>query len=87
MNSYWNESEKERKYPKLNQSIKADVAIIGGGLTGVQTAYLLANRGLKVVILEKERKQEENMKKLLRLIQLLYWKYKVLELKLVYLLK
>ena len=55
MNSYWNESEKERKYPKLNQSIKADVAIIGGGLTGVQTAYLLANRGLKVVILEKDK--------------------------------
>ena len=55
MNSYWNEAEKERKYPKLVQDISADVAIIGGGLTGIQTAYLLANRGLKVALLEKDK--------------------------------
>ena len=55
MNSYWNESQEERKYPKLTQDISADVAIIGGGLTGIQTAYLLANRGLKVALLEKDK--------------------------------
>lgn len=54
MNSYWNES-KERKYPKLNQNIKADVAIIGGGLTGIQTAYYLTGKGYKVVLLEKDK--------------------------------
>lgn len=55
MNSYWNEGQEERKYPKLTQDISADVAIIGGGLTGIQTAYLLANRGLKVALLEKDK--------------------------------
>lgn len=55
MNSYWNQVQEERKYPKLTQDISADVAIIGGGLTGIQTAYLLANRGLKVVVLEKDK--------------------------------
>ena len=55
MNSYWNEFEKERKYPKLSQDITADVAIIGGGLTGIQTAYYLQNRGYKVVVLEKDK--------------------------------
>ena len=55
MNSYWNEGKEERKYPKLAQDISADVAIIGGGLTGIQTAYLLANRGLKVAVLEKDK--------------------------------
>lgn len=55
MNSYWNEEWETRKYPKLNQNISADVAIIGGGLTGIQTAYNLANRGLKVVVLEKDK--------------------------------
>ena len=55
MNSYWNECEEERKYPKLTQDISADVAIIGGGLTGIQTAYLLGNRGLKAVVLEKDK--------------------------------
>lgn len=55
MNSYWNQSQEERKYPKLTQDISADVAIIGGGLTGIQTAYLLANRGLKVAVLEKDK--------------------------------
>ena len=55
MNSYWNEFEKERKYPKLSQDITADVAIIGGGLTGIQTAYYLQNKGYKVVVLEKDK--------------------------------
>ncbi len=55
MNSYWNESENERKYPKLAQDIKADVAIVGGGLTGIQTAYYLSNKGLKVAVLEKDK--------------------------------
>ena len=55
MNSYWNEFEMERKYPKLTQDITADVAIIGGGLTGIQTAYYLQNKGYKVVVLEKDK--------------------------------
>ena len=55
MNSYWNEIEMDRKYPKLTQDITADVTIIGGGLVGIQTAYYLQNKGYKVVILEKDK--------------------------------
>jgi glycine/D-amino acid oxidase-like deaminating enzyme len=40
-------------YPQLTKDTQADVAIIGGGLTGILTAYLLAKEDKKVVILEK----------------------------------
>lgn len=55
MNSYWNENKETREYPKLNQNIEAEVAIIGGGITGVQIAYYLVNRGIKAVVLEKDK--------------------------------
>ncbi len=41
-------------YPTLTKDIQADVAIIGAGMTGILSAYLLAKEGRKVVILEKE---------------------------------
>ena len=55
MNSYWNENKEEREYPKLKQNITADVVIVGGGLTGIQAAYYLSGKGLKVVVLEKDK--------------------------------
>lgn len=38
--------------PPLQGSIEADVCIVGGGFTGVNTAIELAQRGLSVVLLE-----------------------------------
>jgi len=35
------------------QAYTADVAVVGGGVIGLSTAYNLARRGLKVVVLEK----------------------------------
>lgn len=57
MKSYWIESvENERKeFPSLNSDIEADVCIVGGGLTGLTTAYYLSKANMKVAILEKER--------------------------------
>ncbi len=55
MNSYWNETLETNEFPKLNKNIEADVCIIGGGITGINTAYYLTNRGLKVVVLEKDK--------------------------------
>ena len=57
MNSYWIESIKseKEKFPKLEKDTKADVCIIGGGLTGITTAYYLSKTNLKVVLLEKYR--------------------------------
>ena len=45
----------ESDYPMLQGSVDADVAIIGGGFTGVASAVELAERGLNVVLLEQNK--------------------------------
>lgn len=40
-------------FPALTNDIATDVVIVGGGITGMNTAYLLKKSGLKVVVLEK----------------------------------
>ena len=40
--------------PPLAGDVRADVAIIGGGLTGLSTALALARAGVDVVVLERE---------------------------------
>lgn len=57
MSSYWIESTKdiEKKYPKLENKIETDVCIIGGGLTGISSAYELVKSGISVTILEKDQ--------------------------------
>lgn len=41
--------------PALNTNIHTDVAIIGGGFTGLAAAFFLSKAGKKVVVIEKER--------------------------------
>lgn len=50
-NSYWYEKN-VKHYLKLQSNIEVDVAIIGGGLSGLMCAYELIKRGKKVCILE-----------------------------------
>jgi len=56
--SFWLETAGEPLTPRpaLTQSSKVDVAILGGGYTGLWTAYYLlrANPGLRVAVVEKE---------------------------------
>lgn len=40
---------------KLNENISVDVAIVGGGITGITAGFLLQRAGLKVAILEADR--------------------------------
>jgi len=56
MKSYWIESiEKSRKkFQSLEDNEKADVCIIGGGITGLSTAYYLSKTNMKVILLEKD---------------------------------
>lgn len=53
--SLWVSDSNETNYPMLNCNEKADVCVIGGGIVGAVTAYLLVKNGLNVVILEKDR--------------------------------
>lgn len=39
-------------YPKLERSIKTDVVIIGGGISGALTAYYLINAGVKCIVVD-----------------------------------
>lgn len=40
-------------YPPLGADMKTDVVVIGGGIAGTTTAYLLAKAGKKVVVLDE----------------------------------
>lgn len=42
-------------YPKLEGAIDAEVVVVGGGFSGVNTALELSERGYKVVLLEANR--------------------------------
>lgn len=54
--SIWKkEKETGRKFRTLEQNIETDICIIGGGITGISTAYYLAKEGKKVVVLEKDQ--------------------------------
>ncbi|MCM3628533.1 FAD-dependent oxidoreductase [Paenibacillus glycanilyticus] len=51
--SYWTATQEERpKCPKLTQDSEADVVVVGGGISGITTAYLLSQEGLRVVLVE-----------------------------------
>ncbi|WP_010485493.1 NAD(P)/FAD-dependent oxidoreductase [Pseudomonas sp. S9] len=45
----------ETNYPRLQGQVSVDVVIIGGGFTGVASAVELAERGLKVAIVEAKK--------------------------------
>jgi len=49
---YWIHSTTKDPYPTLKKDITVDVAIIGGGIVGITSAYLLKENGLKVAIIE-----------------------------------
>lgn len=52
---YWISSTGTTNYPELKEDIKADVAVVGGGMAGITTAYLLKKEGLKVALVEASR--------------------------------
>jgi len=51
--SYWSEtSSRQSTYATLEESIEVDIAVVGGGISGVTAAYLLAQEGFKVALIE-----------------------------------
>ena len=53
--SYWVKSAEARRHPPLDEDVACDVAVIGGGIVGVTTAFRLAEAGARVVLLEARR--------------------------------
>lgn len=50
--SYWIDGNNQISYKKLNEDLETEVLIIGGGIAGLTTAYLLLKSGKKVVLIE-----------------------------------
>lgn len=53
--SLWSDSIPHGRFPALTGETTADVAVVGGGITGVTTALLLKRAGLRVVLVEADR--------------------------------
>jgi glycine/D-amino acid oxidase-like deaminating enzyme/nitrite reductase/ring-hydroxylating ferredoxin subunit len=52
---YWIASTPDTNYPVLEDGVKVDVAIIGGGIVGITTAFLLKRSGVKVAVIEANK--------------------------------
>lgn len=52
---YWLEYSKTEEYAELSDDITTDIAIVGGGIAGITSAFLLKNKGFKVAVIEAGR--------------------------------
>src|SRR6266436_8684529 len=51
----WIDNAPFQKFPKLQRNINVEVLVIGAGVTGITTAYLLKKAGSTVALIERER--------------------------------
>jgi len=54
MKSVWSESCNFKKRESLNGNVETDAVVIGAGITGILTAYMLKKKGINVVVIEAE---------------------------------
>jgi glycine/D-amino acid oxidase-like deaminating enzyme/nitrite reductase/ring-hydroxylating ferredoxin subunit len=54
-NSVWSEVTPAPPRPQLDGNVAVDVAVVGGGITGITTALLLAREGRSVAVVEARR--------------------------------
>lgn len=55
MKSLWQEKAEIPEFPRLSGDLSVDVLVIGGGLAGLLTAYLLNEKGIDCALVEKDR--------------------------------
>ncbi|MHA3770059.1 FAD-dependent oxidoreductase [Verrucomicrobiota bacterium sgz303538] len=53
--SFWIDTADLPQFNALDRDLDVDVAIIGGGITGITAAYLLAREGKRVALIERKR--------------------------------
>lgn len=53
--SLWTVSAPARRYPVLQGDLEVDVVVVGGGIAGLTTAYLLKQEGKRVAVVEMHR--------------------------------
>ncbi len=53
--SFWLDSIEGLNTPKLDRDLDVDVAIVGGGMVGITTAWMLKNKGLNVALVESDK--------------------------------
>ncbi len=53
--SLWNSFSGSTNFPVLKNDLEVDVAIIGGGITGISTAHLLSEAGFSVAVIEERK--------------------------------
>lgn len=54
MNSVWKEKSNLPSFDVLNQDIRTEILIIGGGLAGILCAYMLEQAGVKYILVEAD---------------------------------
>lgn len=52
--SYWVESTPDPAFGPLTADLRVECAVVGGGITGLTTAYLLQRAGMKVAVIEMD---------------------------------
>ncbi len=50
--SVWEATHPQHEYPPLQGTVEADACVVGAGIAGMTTAYLLAREGRRVVVLD-----------------------------------
>ena len=55
MESIWSKTCERKKRHALERDIRAEVAVIGGGMTGILTAWYLKQAGVHAVVLEADQ--------------------------------
>jgi glycine/D-amino acid oxidase-like deaminating enzyme/nitrite reductase/ring-hydroxylating ferredoxin subunit len=51
---FWIDSAPIKRFPRLERNVNVDVVVVGAGITGITTAYLLKKAGSTVALLERE---------------------------------
>jgi glycine/D-amino acid oxidase-like deaminating enzyme/nitrite reductase/ring-hydroxylating ferredoxin subunit len=52
---YWLETTEPNAFPAVAGAATVDVLVVGGGITGITTGYLLQKAGLSVCLIERDR--------------------------------